>query len=249
LDEDDAVPVLPMSPILQEEELQIVHGRQEILPDESEASHSKLIWLISAVVVFFLLVAGAFLPRFRAQTVARFSAAMGLRHSIAAKTVASPAGVSPAPDTNGATVAHPDPSAPSAVNVADPKAWLENWATAMRSRDPVVQASFYADPVDRYIDQKNVSNAVLVEEKRADIGRRHDLWSFKLNDVVVESRTASEATVFLVKHYIVGAEPSQASELFVKTRLQLKLIDGQWKIVSEREIRAATPASVDPIDQ
>jgi hypothetical protein len=119
----------------------------------------------------------------------------------------------------------------------------------MRSRDPVAQASFYADPVDRYIDQKNVSNAVLVGEKRADIQRRLGLWTVKLSDVVVESRTPSEATVLLVKHFIVEAEPSQVSELFVKTRLQLKLVNGQWKIASERELQAATPASIDPIDQ
>jgi len=66
---------------------------------------------------------------------------------------------------------------------------------------------------------------------------------------VVENRTPSEATVRLVKHYIVEGEPSQVSELFVKTRLQLKLIDGQWKIASEQEIRAAAAASIDPIDQ
>jgi hypothetical protein len=251
LDEGEAARAALVPPML-EEELHIVHARQEIAPEESEASHSKLIWVISAILVLLLLAVGAFLPRVRHQIVAWYSAATRSRQPVAATTVSSSAsGASPAPATDVGT-AVPVPPTPTALpvpNVEDPKAWLENWGAAMRSRDPVAQASFYADPVERYIDQKNVSNAVLVTEKRADIGRRHDLWTFKVNDVVVESRTPTEATVRLVKHYSTGAEPTQVSELFVKTRLQLKVINGQWKIVSEREIRDVAPARVDPIDQ
>ena len=119
----------------------------------------------------------------------------------------------------------------------------------MRSRDPVAQASFYADPVDQYINRKNVSNAVLVADKRADIGRRHGAWTFSANDIVVENRTPTDATLRLVKHYMILTGASQPSEIFVKTRMQLKVIDGQWKIVSEEELRDSTRASINPIDR
>ena len=247
LDEGEGVTALPMDSVLQDEP-QIVHTR-EIPPEESDARHSKLIWFVCAVGAFSLLAVGTFLPRFRDRTVGWYSAAMGAREPIAAKTADSTAvGETVAPQTNAAATS-PDSSALPAPSVEDPKVWLETWAAAMRSRDPVAQASFYADPVDRYLNRKNVSNAALVEKKRADIGRRQSLWTVRLSDVVVENRTPSEATVRLVKHYIVEGEPSQVSELFVKTRLQLKLIDGQWKIASEQEIRAAAAASIDPIDQ
>ncbi len=135
------------------------------------------------------------------------------------------------------------------ANVPDPKVWLERWAAAMQSRDPVAQASFYADPVSQYINQRNVSNAVLANEKRADIGRRHGVWTFGANDIVVENRTPTDATVQLVKHYMIETGPSQQSEIFVKTHMQLKVVDGQWKITSEEELRSPTRASINPIDR
>jgi hypothetical protein len=146
--------------------------------------------------------------------------------------------------------AAPDSSALSAPKaVADPKDWLEEWAAAMGSRDPAAQVSFYADPVNQYINRRNVSHAALVQAKKADIGRRHGVWTFSVNDVVVESRTPTDATVGLVKHYRVEAGPSQVSEISVRTRLRLKIVDGQWKIISEEELPGASAARVDPIDQ
>ena len=178
-----------------------------------------------------------------------------------AQPVATPAASSPADGertvtkidagTIGRPPASPDSSALPApkVAVADPAVWLEGWATAMRSRDPAAQASFYADPVNQYINRRNVTHDALVQAKRADIGRRHGGWTFSANDVVVENKTPSEATVRLVKHYMVQMGPSQVSEIFVKTRLQLKVVDGQWKIASEEEIRTPAVARVNPIDQ
>lgn len=178
------------------------------------------------------------------------AAPSGVESPVPAADGAAAAGTdsSATPAPNGGQASQTDPSAPATNSVA-PDVWLESWAAAMRSRDPVAQASFYADPVDRYIDQRGVSNAALVQEKTADIAHRHGQWTMKLNDVVVENKTASTATVRLVKHYVVETQPAQVSELFVKTRMQLKMVDGQWKIVSEQEIRSPGAAPVNPIDQ
>jgi hypothetical protein len=53
----------------------------------------------------------------------------------------------------------------------------------------------------------------------------------------------------LVKHYMVEAAPSQVSEIAVNTRMQLKVVNGQWKITSEEELRAPARAAVNPIDR
>jgi ketosteroid isomerase-like protein len=170
--------------------------------------------------------------------------------------VATPAAPSPAAGErtvtriDAATIGRPpDSPALPAPKLGDPKVWLEGWAAAMRSRDAVAQASFYADPVSQYIDRRNVSNAALVQAKKADIGRRQGLWTFTANDVVVENKTPSEATVRLVKHYMVETEPSQVSEISVNTRMQLKVVNGQWKIVSEQELHTPALAAVNPIDR
>jgi hypothetical protein len=236
--------------------------RREIQAEDEELEHSRRwIWLVAAIAALFLVAGGVYLLRVRNQTAASRSAATVSAPTTSAQPVATPAASSPAAGertvtkigaaTIGLPPASPDSSAPPApkVAVADPAVWLEGWATAMRSRDPVAQASFYADPVNQYIDRRNVSHAALVQAKKADIGRRHGDWTFSANDVVVESRTPSEATVQLVKHYMVKTGPSQVSEIFVKTRLHLKVVDGQWKIASEEELRSPAVASVNPIDQ
>jgi hypothetical protein len=241
--------------------------RREIQTEEEELEHSRRwIWLVAAIVALFLVAGGVYLLRFRNQTAASRSAATVSAPTASAPTapaqpVATPAASSPSAGertvtkidaaTIGRPPASPDSSALPApqVAVADPAAWLEGWATAMRSRDPVAQASFYADPVNQYIDRRNVNHDALVQAKRADIGRRHGDWTFSANNVVVESKTPSEATVQLVKHYMVKTGPSQVSEIFVKTRLHLKVVDGQWKIASEEELHSPAVASVNPIDQ
>ena len=240
--------------------------RQLQSDDEDESgpgSSRRLLWLVAAIVAFFLVAGGVYLLRFRSKTVASPSAATVSAPTASvpaapAQPVATPA--APSSDAGARTVTKidaatigrppdsPAPSAPKAAT-ADPAVWVEGWAAAMRSRDPVAQASFYADPVSQYIDRKNVSRAALVQVKKADIGRRHGDWTFSANNVVVESRTPSEATVQLVKHYMVRTGPSQVSEIFVKTQLHLKSVDGQWKIVSEEELHSPAIASVNPIDQ
>jgi hypothetical protein len=177
-------------------------------------------------------------------------AASAAPHAASATPPTASAAPAVAPAAPPVASAAPANSSAGAVSrVADPKVWLEQWAAAMRSRDAVAQASFYADPVSQYINRRNVSNAVLVQAKRADIGRRQGSWTFSANDVVVENKTPSEATVRLVKHYMVAAAPSQVSEIAVNTRMQLKVINGQWKITSEEELRAPARAAVNPIDR
>ncbi len=204
LSEEESVADVTVLPDLDEEpqmspEIELVHSRQ-MFADEAEEKSSRLIWLVPAIAAVLLLAAGAASPRFRGQAAGWYSKVIGLRHSNGAKAVVSP-GVSETPVTGAntetagtntattgtATATAMQPAAPmvAVVNSVDPKVWVESWAASMRGRDPVLQASFYADPVERYIDQKNVSNAALLAEKRADMARRHGLWTFKLNDVVV----------------------------------------------------------------
>jgi hypothetical protein len=247
----------------------------EFVPVDS----NRRIWVIFAVIAFVLLAAGFYLLRFRNHSVALPWTASATQQPVASPSatgateppvgspsaanvaqppVATPAAPSASPAAGERTVTRidaatigrpPDTPALPAPKLADPKVWLEGWAAAMRSRDAVAQASFYADPVNQYIDRRNVSNAAVVQAKRADIGRRQGSWTFSANDVVVENKTPSEATVRLVKHYMVEAAPSQVSEIAVNTRMQLKVVKGQWKISSEQELHAPAPAVVNPIDR
>jgi ketosteroid isomerase-like protein len=126
---------------------------------------------------------------------------------------------------------------PTAAGPEDINAWVEDWAAAMRTNDPGAQVSFYADPVNRYFLTPNVSGSELLREKQSDIKSRGDLWSFKAENVQIQRQSESSAIVLLTKHITVKP-PSSSSirEQRIKTQLKLKIVDGNWKIISERTL-------------
>lgn len=161
--------------------------------------------------------------------------------------VAAPAvGVAPNPvpklDKRQAAEAIPTKPAPlpesapvSATSSAELKLWLQNWAASMRTRDANAQAAFYADTLDRYLDQRNVSKEAVLRDREATNRMRKGLWTVKMEDIVIERQTGSEAEVRLVKHFMDEQETSEILESFVPTRLTLKRLNGEWKITSEQD--------------
>jgi len=129
------------------------------------------------------------------------------------------------------------------VQVADIRVWLENWATAMRTRDANAQAAFYADTVNEYVGKYAVSRDAVEKDREATIHMKKGLWTVKMEKVVIERQTKSEAEVRLVKHFIDEPVPSEIVESFVPTQLKLKRVDGGgWRITSEQDLPASTPA-------
>jgi hypothetical protein len=151
-------------------------------------------------------------------------------------TPSTPAPAAEAPPAPQPAATLPAPASLSPINVADARAWLENWVAAMRTRDPVAQSSFYADPVDNYLGKPNVSRAEILGDKKASIQNRNGLWTVKLEKIALDPQSENAINVRLVKHYIAETEPAQISEQFVRSRLELKKIDGQWKITSEQDL-------------
>ncbi len=144
------------------------------------------------------------------------------------------------PDASEQTVADsalPAIPSDSIHNEADVGVWLQSWAAAMRTRDPAAQATFYADPVDRYFLRSDVSYADVLLDKEAAIRNRKELWTMELQDIVIEQKSDSTARVRFVKHFISQVAGAQISEQFVRTQLKLKRIDGQWKITAEQALR------------
>jgi ketosteroid isomerase-like protein len=130
-----------------------------------------------------------------------------------------------------------------AVQGADIRVWLENWATAMRTRDANAQAAFYADTVNEYVGKYDVSRDAVLKDREATIHMRKGLWTVKMEKVVIERQTKSEAEVRLVKHFIDEPVPSEIVESFVPTKLTLKrTAGGGWRITSEQDLPASSSA-------
>ena len=146
-----------------------------------------------------------------------------------------PAAISPTPPA-----ALPDSTAQSATSNAELKPWLQSWAASMRTKDANAQAAFYAEVLDRYLDQRNVGRAAVLRDREATIHMRKGLWIVKMEDIVIERQTATQADVRLVKHFIDEPEQSEILESYVPTRLTLKHINGQWQITSEQDLPSLT---------
>jgi hypothetical protein len=206
---------------------------QESANSEEPASRkSSGAVLASVLLAFILVIAGVFSLRLWHGNVHLLSASPHSQQPVTVKESQSA--------ENGKTAEKdamkPPPAVPDGSDVQDPASWLQEWAAAIRSRDPVNQASFYANPVQNYLGQSNVSKDRLIEAKQAAIQNRKGLWTVRIDNMVVEKQAGSEATIRLVKHIMSQVLPHEISERSVTSRLRLKQLDGRWKIVSEQDL-------------
>jgi len=141
----------------------------------------------------------------------------------------------------------------SALTVTDPEVmirpessiylWLQDWAAAMRSKDPVAQASYYASTVDRYLDETAVSRDAVFKAKKDAIADRPELWSVKVEHPYVESQGGNTMTVRAVKRILARTESGSMSETRMKVRLKVVRADGTWQIVEEQELGPPGPSA------
>jgi ketosteroid isomerase-like protein len=190
------------------------------------------ILLVLPLLILILAAAVYWMQHRRASQ--NLSAAMPEEHTASTSMENKAAAPAPVPTPPAIAVTPPQP-APAAMPT-DIKAWVQAWAAAMRTRDVQAQLAFYATPLDRYFLTSNVSRAQLLKDKQADIDNRKGLWTFKAEDLVVERQTPTKAVVYLNKHIIVELPSSTIREERIKAQLKLKMVDGEWKITSERTV-------------
>jgi ketosteroid isomerase-like protein len=167
-----------------------------------------------------------------------------VRQMIARETPPQPVAAPPQP-TVTQVQPPPPPPAPARHEQQNVKLWLEDWAEAIRGRDPDLQASFYADPVAEYLGESDLSAEDLTGEFRSAIQARDGLWTFKVENVSVNPQSPTDVQVRLTKHFMQlddssQSESNQIADKYVRSRLELRKMDGEWKIVSEQDV---TPAN------
>ena len=187
-----------------------------------------LLLILLAAAVYLLQHPRSFESLFAAKA-ERHAASAAVENKVVAPTPPAPA-VTQAPPA-------PAPAQPApAAMPTDVKKWVQAWAAAMSTRDVQAQLAFYATPLDRYFLTPNVSREQLLKDKQAEIDDRKGVWTFKAEDVVVERPTPTRAVVYLNKHILVELPSSTTREERIKAQLKLKMVDGEWKITSERTV-------------
>jgi ketosteroid isomerase-like protein len=222
--------------IVEQPEQTLTWHREVIQPEQNEEMlhEAKSGWLVG-VIVFLLLALTGFFYLYRQHK--GFTVFFD-------KTREQPVGIVTSPSPTKPVILPPRRVAGS-TKIADPKSWLKNWGYAMQTADANAQASFYADRVDAYMGQRNVTRDVVLRDREATIRMRKGVWTVKMEKVSIVQRTDSEAVVRLVKHFIDEPAPSEIVEWFVPSELVLKRVGGSWKIFSERDLVSSSPPSGD----
>jgi ketosteroid isomerase-like protein len=148
----------------------------------------------------------------------------------------SSAGASASPSAPALTAAESEAAAQSRLNEQNVVQWVQNWAGAMNAADADAQAAYYSDPVEHYLSRGRVSLAEVKQDQELAIEDRVGGFSLKVEDVVVEAQSSTQAWVRLVKHYTLQQEGSAAMERRVRSTLHLRKINGAWRIVEERDL-------------
>lgn len=207
-----------------------VPSTAEVKPEAASVKRRRsAILLLLPLLVLLLAAAGYLWNRRSAQGLlaagpASNSANRTVEHKAAAPALTLPASIS---------------TPAQALSVATPKdikAWVQTWAAAISTRDVQTQLGFYETPLNRYFLTPNVSREQLLKNKQAEIDGRKGVWTLRAEDVVVQKRTSTNAVVFLTKHITVELPSSTTREERIKAQLKLKMVDGAWKITSERTV-------------
>ncbi|MBB5315383.1 hypothetical protein [Tunturibacter empetritectus] len=210
--------------------------------EDRTSSWKRFAWWTTVLVMLLVLAGGAYRLYWLHRNLSAYPASTAAKYvpppAIRAPAVPAPLPTNPKGPLAKTSPPMPSPSVPTAEPAAssvEVKRWLQGWAASMQTRDANAQASFYADKLDRYLDQRNVGRAAVLRDREATNRMRKGLWTVKMEDIVIERQTESEAEVRLMKHFISEPEQSEILESYVPTRLTLKRIDGQWKITSEQD--------------
>jgi len=145
----------------------------------------------------------------------------------------------------GEVVEPPKTDSPSTPDAPDPRSettateqingLLNRWRNAQIVGNVDGQTSMYAPEVTRYFNQRGVSRERLHREKLRMKELYPKVLRYDISDVKIESLSSDRATVTFRKDWGFRGERSYMGA--GRQRLRLQRMLGDWKIVSEEELR------------
>lgn len=112
---------------------------------------------------------------------------------------------------------------------------LNRWRDTVVRGDVMAHTILYAPKMDKFFRQKNVTRAMVQREKARMMELYPEVKRYDISDIRVESNRGNEAIVSFRKEWDMrGERPFSGAE---RQRLKLRRISGDWKIVSEEELK------------
>jgi uncharacterized RDD family membrane protein YckC len=117
-------------------------------------------------------------------------------------------------------------------------ATISGWASAEAQNNPASTASYYAEQVDRYFLQRNVTREFVQADKQSFLDSGKRLQNFRVDDLQFESSSPEVATVVLIKYWVVlNAGGTSVSQGSTRSRLWLEQTPDGWKITGEQDLK------------
>ena len=135
-----------------------------------------------------------------------------------------------------AVVGSAQPGAGMKDDAASLGSLLNEWITATNARDVEKQLSFYAPTLKAYYRARNVSRE-FVRSDKARVFLRADVIDIRASapEITFDDEGRTAAMRFHKQYVIEGGGQDRRGEVVQELRWQL--IDGGWKIISERDVR------------
>ena len=96
--------------------------------------------------------------------------------------------------------------------------------------------AYNTNVVDRTRQIANMQLDIARKEQQLYKGNGPHIEVQALDDVKIHQQGNNAATVRLVKHFKVTPDGTRVPEWFIPARLQLKRVDGAWRIVGESDL-------------
>jgi hypothetical protein len=109
---------------------------------------------------------------------------------------------------------------------------LNGWITAARNRDLDTESLFYAPEVDAFYGARHVTPEWVKHNRENALSQVSQIRELKIDNVHVRQDRPDHATAIFDKSWDFGGGYSGK----VKQQLELRKIDSNWRIASERDI-------------
>jgi len=127
------------------------------------------------------------------------------------------------------------PEAEQAAQDLSVQPFLNEWRKTLMKGDIEGHTALYAEKLDRFFRQRDVTRAAVRREKERMLRQYPRFTKYNLRDVKVESKTPEQAVVTFTKDWDArGRRRFSGSE---RQRLVLKRAGDEWQIASEEELK------------
>jgi hypothetical protein len=106
----------------------------------------------------------------------------------------------------------------------------------MRTKDMAGQVRLYAPMVETFYGQHHVARSRIAAIKKREFGTMGVVNRFDATNVQITQIAPDNAVVLFTKNWAFGNDSQRTGA--VRSQLTLKKIDGEWKVVAERELKS-----------